>query len=72
MKFVEDSNFDIGDVVITNDGWKGQVVCNIEDSKFSHDYPKLEWEYLATGLLIMSDEIGLIYYPSTDNIKKLQ
>lgn len=70
MSFIDDNKFDIGDNVITTDGQEGKVVCNIEDSKYSPHYPKSEWDYLATGLLIMSNEIGLVYYPSIDNIKK--
>ncbi len=39
----------------------------IDRNEFSTDYPKSEWEYLASGAMVKSEKFGLIHYPETDD-----
>jgi hypothetical protein len=41
----------------------GTVVANIEAGEFSADYAAVGWAYLRKGVLVMTDEAGLVHYP---------
>jgi predicted deacylase len=41
----------------------GTVVAVIETGEFSADYTAASWAYLKVGVLVMTDEAGLIHYP---------
>ena len=43
-------------------GCTGTVVSSIDDEQYSAQYPKEEWEYMKKGVLIDSDQAGLIHY----------
>jgi hypothetical protein len=61
-------NYPDGNRVILNDrvklwqGCFGTVVSSIDDGQYSSEYPREEWEYLRKGILIKSDQAGLIHY----------
>jgi len=52
----------IGDHV-SDYGLLGTVVANIETGEFSADYTAAGWAYLKVGVLVMTDEAGLVHYP---------
>jgi hypothetical protein len=56
----------LGDTVKLWDGAIGKVVCSIDTSEYSEEYPKTEWEYLGSGVLVESPEAGLIHYLDSD------
>ncbi len=41
----------------------GTVVANIEAGEFSADYTVAGWAYLKVGVLVMTEQAGLIHYP---------
>lgn len=43
-------------------GFVGKVVAIIDDGVYSIEYCSHEWSYLKSGILIYSDEVGLIHY----------
>jgi len=55
----------VGARVELEDGMIGTVVCNIDSGEVASGYPLSEWKYLGTGLVVMTDEIGLVHY---DNV----
>lgn len=70
MNYVDGQRIRIGDKVILWQGCTGLVVCSIDDDEYSPEYPKGEWSYLKTGVLIDSDQAGLIHYPRlTDKLQ---
>lgn len=69
MNDVEHKGFNIGDEVTLYHDLYGCIVCNISDGLYSENFPKDEWEYLEEGVMIMTDEIGLIH-TSIDSLKK--
>lgn len=59
-------NYDIGELVeledfvqLSSDMFR-VVVAIIEDSKYSKLYPKENWKYLERGILVLSDQAGLV------------
>jgi len=52
----------VGARVGLDDGMTGTVVCNIDSGEGASGYPHSEWKYLRTGLVVMTDEIGLVHY----------
>ena len=46
------------------DGLKGKVVAVIDDGLYAPDYPEAEWSYLGEGLVIETDEIGVLHLPT--------
>ncbi len=56
----------IGDTVTVPGGFKGTVVANIDAREFNDSYPRAEWEYLKTGILVETHEGGLLHVEATD------
>jgi len=60
--------FHIGDRVTDGGGLSGTVVCVIETGEFSADYSAAEWVYLETGVMVMTEEAGLVHYPDSTKL----
>ena len=66
MKYLSGQNIKLHDRVQL---WKdrfGKVVCIIEDSLFSDEFPQADWAFLQKGLLVKLDDGQLIHYPEID------
>ena len=61
----------LGDAVVDRGGLKGRVVANIDRDEFSPEYPRTEWGYLARGILVHTDEAGIVHYESVDELTQL-
>lgn len=72
MTYIDGSTLKLGDFVELLDGVRGTVVCNISDSLYSDMYKQEDWEYLKTGILVDSEEAGLIHYVELKKIKLLK
>lgn len=48
------------------DGMSGLVVALISQGKFAPGYPADAWAILVTGVLVLTEEAGLIHYPNPD------
>lgn len=59
---------ELGDTVVDRSGLKGRVVADIDLEKFSADCPRSEWAYLAHGVVVMTDEAGLVHYDCADEL----
>jgi hypothetical protein len=66
MKYIDGEKVLVGDKVRLADGCYGIVVCSLDDDVYPPEYPKAEWEYLKTGVLVKSDQAGLVHYPKDD------
>ena len=70
MNYVDGQKIRVGDKIKLWAGCSGLVVCSMDDDEYSPEYPKEEWSYLKTGVLIDSDQDGLIHYPRlTDKLE---
>jgi len=56
----------VGDRVRLASDCFGIVVCSIDDGIYSDAHPESEWSYLKTGVLVHSEQMGLVHYPCTD------
>jgi len=57
-----------GDTVIDRGGLKGRVVANIDRDEFSAECPRGEWAYLTHGILVNTDEAGLVHYETAEEL----
>ncbi len=62
MKYSDGSTIMVGDKVRLWEGCEGVVVCSVDTGQYSSNYPKIEWEYLRSGVLFETDKAGLVHY----------
>jgi hypothetical protein len=58
----------LGDTVFDRSGLKGRVAAIIDQDEFSAECPRNEWAYLTRGILVNTDEAGLVHYDSADDL----
>ena len=51
----------LGDMVSDGAGLKGRVVANIDGNEFTAECPKRDWAYLDHGILVETEEAGLVH-----------
>lgn len=66
MKYADGKVVKLGDKVKLWDSCHGVVVCSIDTNEYAADFPKKEWEYLKSGVVIKTDKAGLIHYIEPD------
>ena len=72
MNYMDGQKIRVGDTVKLWEGCSGVVVCSMDDDEYTPEYPREEWSYLKTGVMIDSDQAGLIHYPRlTDKLQLL-
>jgi len=58
-------NINLGDT-IDIDGVKGIVVCSMDNNEYSIKYSKEDWSYLKKGILVETEDMGLIHVEDTN------
>lgn len=43
----------------------GTVVFSIDTDEFSSEFPKLDWEYLGRGIMVETEQAGLVHLADT-------
>ncbi|WP_151715852.1 hypothetical protein [Acinetobacter sp. TUM15071] len=71
MNYQTGEMIELGDYVELSGDMTGVVVVIVENSQYSKPYPKEEWDYLESGLLILSDQAGLVHFPQMSEEIKL-
>ena len=66
MKYADGQDILLGDIVLLWNECNGVVVCSIDTDEYTTTYPKEEWEYLRSGVLILTDKAGLLHYIEAD------
>jgi hypothetical protein len=66
MKYPNGQTVRIGDRVKLWDDEAGTVVCAIETEEFSKEYPKTEWGYLKSGIIVKTDTGEIFHYTEAD------
>jgi hypothetical protein len=51
----------LGDRVLVANHVAGIVVFSIDTDEYSPEFPKADWEYLRRGIMIQTENNGLIY-----------
>lgn len=71
MNYSDGQEVRLGDSVKLWEGCYGVIVCSLDTNEYTVDYPKEEWGYLKTGVLIESDKAGLIHYVKPEQNMRL-
>lgn len=71
MKYVDEQDAKLGDKVMLWDGCFGVIVCSIDTCEYTPNFPKDEWAYLSSGVIIKTEKSGLIHYIKADEDLKL-
>lgn len=71
MKYSDDQEVRLGDKVKLWEECLGVVVCSMDTDEYTDAYSKKDWEYLRTGVLILSDKAGLIHYIQSEKNMQL-
>ena len=66
MKYSTGQRVSLGDRVKLWKGRYGTVVCSIDTGEFTQDYPRSEWEYLKSGIIIKTDTGEVFHYNQPD------
>jgi hypothetical protein len=66
MNYTSGHKIQVGDKVRLAEGCYGVVVCSIDDNEYSDGYSSEEWSYLTSGVLVYSEETGLVHFPNSD------
>lgn len=66
MNYADGQDVKLGDRVLLWNGCQGFVVCSIDTHEYSADFPQEQWEYLASGVMIRTEKLGLVHYIEPD------
>jgi hypothetical protein len=66
MKYHSGREVAVGDRVKLWHDKRGTVVCSIDSGKYSPNFPREEWEYLASGIVIETDSGEVFHYSDPD------
>jgi hypothetical protein len=58
--------FGQGDHVTIGRGINGVVVFSIDTDEFSTEFPKDDWGYLGSGIMVKTERTGLIHLAVSD------
>jgi hypothetical protein len=59
--FTKGKQIRLGDRVLVANHVTGIVVFSIDTGEYSPEFPKADWEYLGRGIMIQTENAGLIY-----------
>jgi hypothetical protein len=56
----------VGDRVRLESEAEGRVVCDFDHDEHAADFARSEWQYLEKGILVETEQLGLIHLPEDD------
>jgi hypothetical protein len=71
MTYSDGTQAQVGDLVELWSGCNGTVVCSLDTDEYTPAFPKEEWAYLQSGILIKTEKAGLLHYIQADEDLKL-
>jgi hypothetical protein len=71
MEYPDGQEVRLGDTVTLGSDQQGIVVCSIDTGEYSDAYPRDQWSYLSTGVLIDFPSYGLIHYKEPEATLRL-
>lgn len=72
MRYADGQIVRIGDQVELWAGNDGVVVCSLDTDEYTESYPRRDWEYLGKGVLVLSEQGGLMHYPEPNEEMRLR
>jgi len=71
VNYLDGEEIKVGDKVKLWEDCYGVVVASIDGNEYDLEYPREEWQYLKSGVLIRTDKAGLIHYLEPENSLEL-
>jgi len=71
MKYEDGKQVLLGDKVYLDGGITGIVMCSIDDGIYTSEYLESEWEHLKKGVMVFSEQAGLIHYAEKSKAKTI-
>jgi hypothetical protein len=62
MKYQSGQESRLGDRVRVGGDSAGVVVCSIDTDEYTPEFPREQWGYLGTGVMIQFASFGLVHY----------
>jgi len=66
MKYRNGKTVKVGDKVKLWNNCYGAVVCSIDTNEYTNEYQEKDWKYLDEGILVFTNQAGLIHYPEME------
>jgi hypothetical protein len=66
MKYQDGQEVRLGDHVRLGGESTGTVVFSIDTDEYTSEFPRKDWSYLGTGVMIRSPSLGLLHYSEPD------
>jgi hypothetical protein len=63
MKYLDGRAVMLGDLVDLGGRMTGVVIACFDDGLFAPDFPREKWGILTAGVMVNSEQAGLIHYP---------
>jgi hypothetical protein len=65
--FAKGKQIRLGDRVTVANRVTGIVVFSIDTDEYSPEFPKADWEYLGHGIMVRTENAGLVYIAELSN-----
>ena len=66
MKYFDGRRVALGDRVKLWNSQHGTVVGSIDTGEFTKEYPKAQWSYLKSGIIVKTDSGEIFHYAEPD------
>jgi hypothetical protein len=66
MQYPDGKLVRVGDRVRLASDAEGRVVCDFDHDEHAAEFARSEWQYLKKGVLIETEQFGLIHFPEDD------
>jgi hypothetical protein len=66
MKYRDGQESRMGDRIRVGGDSSGVVVCSIDTNEYSPEFPREQWSYLGTGVMVHFTNYGLVRYTEPD------
>ena len=66
MKYRYRQEARLGDRIRLGGDSSGVVVCSIDTDEYTPDFPREQWRYLGTGVMIQFANYGLVHYTNPE------
>ncbi len=67
MRYPNGAPIKIGDRIKLANGETGTVVFSVDTDEYSSGFPKKEWQYLKTGIMVKTNKGALIHFSEPNN-----
>ena len=67
MKYPDGTDAHVGDRVRVSNGDTGVIVFSVDTNEYTAEYPKEDWAYLGSGVMVQTDIGALVHFGHDSN-----